>query len=187
MADLEIYRKNPIHTRSIITTIFNVDEETIMVEAGLLDKRMVTTYSMTRGAREPGVLHDITIRLLVGVRDMVIQDVEAGFGEAPLEECQETRDILKALIGKKIETGFTSMVKKTFGGPKGCAHQNTLLLSMVSAAVQGAWTHRWSKPLEEKDSSRKMAVLSTVNTCWVWREDGPLAQRIKAKIAEETD
>jgi hypothetical protein len=54
---------------------------------------------------------------------------------------------------------------------------------MAPAAVQGAWSTVIQKPVE-KEIYLDMAFNRVKNTCWVWREDGPLINewREKAKI-----
>ena len=86
-------------------------------------------------------------------------------------------DIDRALRGERTiqpSPGFTDKVKNMLGGTRSCSHLKTLVLSMASAAVQGFWVHM----TKERGSGGKTPDLMhryVVDTCWVWRKDGPLA------------
>ena len=80
----------------------------------------------------------------------------------------------------RITPGFTAKVRQMIGGPKGCAHLSGLMMAMGPAALQGLWTHRAGNRLRDADISA-MANQYLVNTCWVWREDGPLVNQLLKK------
>lgn len=189
MGDLEQYRTKALHIRGITTTTYRVDDETIMVEGTLRDDRLIPTFSMSTGdVMAPGVIHDITIRLLIRGAGMVIEDVDVEITHVPREACRETEAMLKPLIGQRIAPGFSEIVKKTFGGVRGCAHQNALLLTMASAAVQGFWVQRaGGKRLSLREASAKMDPRFLVNTCWVWRSDGPLLKELEETLRRESE
>jgi len=50
---------------------------------------------------------------------------------------------------------------------------------IVAAAVQGAWSAVIQKPVEQ-EMYLEMAFGRVKNTCWVWREDGPLMAKYKS-------
>lgn len=188
MGDLKKHRGEPLHVRGITVTTYRVDDEAIMVEGVLRDDRLIPTFSLAKDAiTEPGVVHDITIRLLIRGVGMVIEDVEVEITRVPRAVCLETQAALKPLIGQRIAPGFTTLIKKTFGGAKGCAHQNALLLAMASAAVQGFWVHHASRPTSLQTASAQADPRLLVNTCWVWREDGPLMRELaRARARQKT-
>jgi hypothetical protein len=187
MGDLRQLRKEPVHIRTITTTTYRVDDETIMMEGVLNDDRLIQSYSMAKGTViDPGVVHAITIRLLIRGAGMIIDDVEVEITHVPREACRETLEALKPLIGQRIAPGFTELIKKTFGGARGCAHQNALLLAMASAAVQGFWTNRAGKPLSIQEA-RKMDPRFLIDTCWVWRADGPLVKELEKALQEQSE
>ena len=186
MADLSIYRKDPVHCRAITMTTYKIDDETVMVEGHLKDDRFVDTFSMSKGSMiTPGIIHEMKIRLLIKGVDMIIEDVDVELCTMPREECLEVSETLKPLVGQKIAPGFSGYIKKTFGGKKGCAHQNSLVIAMASAVVQGIWTNRASKYLDKKEYSKIMKPEMIINTCNVWRDDGPLAERLRQEIDKQ--
>jgi hypothetical protein len=187
MENLKSLIKEPIHSRSITISTYSIDNETIVVEGRLRDDRLTETFSMTKGDIMPvGVIHDMTIRLLV--RDdsgMNIQKVEVELNHVPRNDCLMVHDSLNSLVGMKIAPGFTGLVRKKFGGPNGCAHLNSLLLSMASASVQGWWTNKAGSPDALKKASVNLDRRFLIDTCMVWKKNGKLAKMaIKALEAD---
>jgi len=188
MADLRRFRSTPLHVRGINATTYPVDDDAIMVEGVLRDERLIPTLSLIKGGiSDAGVVHDITIRLLVRGAAMVIEDLEVEITHVPREMCRETAAVLQPLIGRCIAPGFSEYLKKTFGGSAGCAHQNALLLAMASAAVQGFWVLRsGNKNLTIDEARSRMDPRLLINTCWVWREDGELIKELMASLQEQS-
>jgi hypothetical protein len=187
MANLKSLIKDPIHSRSITVKTHRIDDDAMIVEGRLRDDRLTETYSITKGEVMPvGVIHDMTIRLLV--RDdggMNIEKVEVELNHMPRHDCLMVHDSLDGLVGMKIAPGFTNIVRKQFGGSNGCAHLNSLLLSMASAAVQGWWTNKAGNPEALKKASKNLDRRFLIDTCMIWKKDGDLAQM--AIKALETD
>jgi hypothetical protein len=187
MADLKSLTKDPIHSRSIKVNTHRIDDNAMIVEGRLRDDRLTETYSMMKGETMPvGVIHDMTIRLLV--RDdsgMRIEQVEVELNHVPRHDCLMVHDSLDGLIGMEIAPGFSNTVRKQFGGSNGCAHLNSLLLSMASAAVQGWWTNKAGNPEALKKASVSLDRRFLIDTCMIWKKDGKLAKMaIKALEAD---
>jgi hypothetical protein len=85
---------------------------------------------------------------------------------------------LKPVRGLPIVSGFTRKIKTLVGGPKGCNHLLALLTAMAPATVQGAFSAVASKPTDP-ETIKSINLERLKNTCWVWREDGPLIKVIK--------
>lgn len=178
MENLKSLIKDPIHSRSITIKTYRIDDNAMIVEGRLRDDRLTETYSMTKGETMPvGVIHDMTIRLLVrDDKGMNIEKVEVELTHVPRHDCIRVHDSLDGLVGLRIAPGFTGMVKNKFGGPNGCAHLNSLLLSMASAAVQGWWTNKAGSPDALKKASVNMDRRFLIDTCMIWKKDGDLAK-----------
>ncbi len=86
--------------------------------------------------------------------------------------------MLKKLKGLCIAPGFTSKVKKVLGGINGCLHLTTLVLAMAPAVIQGYWVYR-NKEKGDNEISLEIINDYLIDTCWVWRKDGPLAEQLK--------
>lgn len=124
----------------------------------------------------------MAIRLLVNCSNLLIEDVDVDQISVPREVCRETIDCLATIKGLTITKGFTSTVKKLAGGNKGCTHLVELILAMAPAVFQGFGAHRSQKPSNFDSDHRKMIFEFLVDTCRVWREDGPFVEILKKKI-----
>ena len=121
------------------------------------------------------------IRIDVKGPDLVIEDIEVEMPTIPHDACIETPESLEPIKGMPIASGFTTKVKDLVGGVKGCCHLFALLTAMAPAAVQGAWSAMAREPIDP-EVYMPMALGRVKNTCWVWREDGPLMQEWSAKV-----
>jgi hypothetical protein len=81
-----------------------------------------------------------------------------------------------------ITKGFTAKVKKLAGGKRGCTHLVELILAMAPAAIQGYATYQSRKQVVFDPDRAKMILEFLVNTCRVWREDGPFVEMFKKKL-----
>jgi hypothetical protein len=177
-------RGKEIHNRKIEITTYEGTSDSVIVEGILHDERMVETYRPTGESHPPGTVHHMIIRIEIKGPKLVIEEIEVEMPTVPYEACIETLDTLNQLKGMPIVAGFTAKVKSLIGGRKGCCHLLSLLTAMAPAAVQGAWSAVIREPVDQA-VYLEMAMGRVKNTCWVWREDGPLMAKYKsmAKIA----
>ncbi len=176
--DSAVQRKGPkVHTRNIEIATYSCDDGYVIVEGMLTDEHLIAVYSARKGKTPPDTIHHMVLRLLVQIPSLIIKDVEVELFRTPHEECPDTISSLDKIKGMKVAPGFTAQVKKILGGTKGCAHLTALLLAMAPAVVQGSWVHITRKP-PEKDFSSGLVQQFLVDTCHVWRKDGPLAKRV---------
>jgi len=167
------------HTRSLSISTYPVDEKTVLVEGTLIDNRFTDFYLITGGMKPPGIVHNLVIGLLIEGPELVIRDLEVEMIGVPKEECIQTEKSLEPIIGLKIVSGFTNQVKNLIGGVNSCIHLVSLLLAMAPAALQGYWACTTKKKIPEelvKDSGKLSKYM--INSCWVWREDGPEVRKI---------
>ena len=182
--------REKIHGRTISISTYEHDDQRIVVAGFLKDDRFVDTRVITGEAFPRGTIHHMGLWLLVNCSTLVIEDLEMELISVPREICRETMGFLAPVKGMTIARGFTAKVKKLAGGEKGCAHVLELLLAMAPATLQGVATHRALNPSRVDSGQAKMILKYLVNTCHVWREDGPFvaAHRkwIEKKASEET-
>ena len=178
MSSLKIDREKKIHTRDIKIATFAYDDAHIIVEGELNDNRIIPAFSHKGDLYPPGNIHHMFIRLLIEIDSIRIVQVEIEMPGIPHEECPETIPRFAQLEGLRIAPGFTSKVRNIIGGPKGCAHLSGLLMAMASAALQGLWTYRAKDPHQADKDITEIANAYLVNTCWVWRRDGPLVDSL---------
>ena len=117
-------------------------------------------------------------------QNLSIEDIHVDMPRVPHEECDQTAESLQKLKGMRIVPGFTSKVKRLLGGKQGCLHLTTLVLAMAPAILQGFWAFRNRNPGSRKISSKLMENY-LIDTCWVWRKDGPLAEQLFSSLSEK--
>jgi hypothetical protein len=172
MIKIESDKFEKIHTRRIEIATYDCGRDGIIVEGNLKDDRLQAVFRPDGRQVSPGRVHHMIIRMRVRGPDLTIEDIEVEMPTVPYEECIETLTSLEPVKGMQIASGFTNEVKELVGGVKGCAHLVALLVSMASAAVQGAWTAVSRRPADQSGYLDR-ALESIVDTCRVWRRDGP--------------
>ena len=172
---IDISGRQKIHNRTIDISIYEGDSDTLVMEGVLRDERLLDSYRPTGEVYPPGTLHHMIIRMLVRGPQLVIEDIEVDMPTIPHEICAETLKSLEPVKGMAIVSGFTTKVRKLVGGIKGCNHLLTLLIAMAPAAVQGAWSAMVREPIDP-EFYMPAAQERVKNTCWAWREDGPLVK-----------
>lgn len=168
--------KGKLHTRKMEIATYEYDRQRIIVEGFLQDDRLQLTHSLTGEKFSPGIIHHMSIRLLINCSNFVIEDVDVDLIAVPRDVCRETLQSLQPIKGLTIARGFTSKVKKLVGGIKGCTHLLELLLAMAPAAVQGFAAHQLRKPRGFDSDQAELITKYLINTCHAWREDGPFVE-----------
>jgi len=173
----------PVHERKIEIRTYPAGPQQIIVEGWLKDDRRVGGFHWDGRPRPPGVVHRLGIRLLVGGWPLTIQEAEAEMVEIPHELCRTLEESLKKTIGLTIASGFTDQVRRLLGGLEGCSHLTHLLLAMAPAILHGYWTQHSRKPRPVPKSMDEVQGLSIlVNSCQLWKENGPLIQLVQEAI-----
>ena len=175
MSELKQHLGDKVHTRNIQISTYGCKKGGIVVEAVLKDNRLQSYYKINGEKSSPHIVHHLIIRMQVSGPGLTIKAIEAEMPGIPREDCIETKKSLDIVIGMRISPGFTSKIKQTLGGAKGCSHLTTLLLTMAPAAVQGYWAHYARNPLPKKLPPDIMNQY-LIDTCWVWRKEGELAK-----------
>lgn len=188
MSSLMDLAKDLVHDRVIDTRSYYVDEEHLLFSGTLRETRHYDYYKFTGERVEAGLLHGLTILLLVKVPSMVIEDIEVSMDKVPRFECREIEQCLAPVKGMAITGGFSSKVREIAAGEKGCTHLLHLIITMAPAVLQGYWASRYRKKPDEgyqgSRSSSKMGA-GLKNTCYVWRENGPAFTKLKKLIEEK--
>jgi hypothetical protein len=164
MIRIDETKHEKIHTRQITVTTYDTDEDAVIVEGVLKDDRLSQIHRPTGENVPPGTVHHMIIRMKVSRPRLIIEDVDVDMLTVPQDECPETRNSLKPVIGMRISGGFTNSVKDLVGGPKGCAHLVAQPTGYVSKAMN-----------------------SIVDTCRVWRKDGPKLAEAREKLKARAD
>jgi hypothetical protein len=156
-----------------------MEGERLLIEGTLKDERFFQSYFYSaRKFVDPGVIHLITVRLTLSLPELVIVKAEARMDAVPNEICREVRDAVAKIEGVRIHRGFRTQVMKRMGGTAGCLHMANLVIAMASAAVQGQWAYYSRKREKEPVRAPKMDSSLLLDSCWLWRGDGPFYESI---------
>ena len=158
---------------------FDLGNRSILVEGRLIDHGHHPKNAETS---EPELVHHMTIQLRVKGPRMVIKHAVAKMPHHPRKDCPEMLPSIKNLKGLEIAPGYTMKVKKTIGGVKGCAHLTSLIIAMGESAVQGYFAAYGPK----KGKLREEIIRKFINTCHLWKEDGPILKEIRGKSKPRT-
>ena len=181
----ELIQGDPIHSRHLDFKTYSLDEDRVIVVGELKDERFLPFHDIGGQVRKEGVIHEMVLYLLIGGMPPLILDADAEMPHVPHELCAETRESVRRVVGLEIKSGFSERVNKLIGNVEGCAHLTHLLVVMAQAALHGYWTHKMRKPRPVPRSLNEIEDLSyLVNSCRLWREDGPIVQEIKGIIEE---
>jgi hypothetical protein len=90
---------------------------------------------------------------------------------------------IRNLEGLGITPGYSMKVKKAIGGTKGCAHLTSLVIAMGESAVQGYWAAYEAE--RGKKGLREQTIKKFINTCHLWKEDGPIARGLRETLESQ--
>jgi hypothetical protein len=176
----ELIRENPVHKRRLDIHTYPLENGQVVVEGWLRDERLITGYNRDGRPRPPGVVHWMCVRLLLGGRPITILEAEAEMPTVPNPLCPTIADSVKKIVGLPIVAGFSDQVRKKLYGVEGCSHLMHLILAMGPAGLHGYWANQARRPLTIPDSFEETPNLEyLINSCQLWREDGPLIRQIR--------
>ena len=179
MIYLDKRKQQKIHNRKIDTVIYDGPSDTIVVEGELKDERFCDSHMYSGEVRPPFIVHHMIIRMALQLPELTILDIELEMPSVPHEACLQIRECLAPIKGMRIAAGFTAKVRKLVNRAEACTHVQTLITAMAPAAFQGAWSARIRTPLDPEIYAGMMRKLK--DTCWTWREDGPLVAKLDGK------
>lgn len=178
MISLNRSKGRKIHARNIEISTYESGSENIIVEGILKEDRLIPVYHHSGEKHPPHTVHHMVIQMQIELLSLTIKEIKVKMPQTPHGDCIQTSNSLQKLIGMRIAPGFISKVKKTLGGINGCLHLTTLLLALAPAIIQGYWVYR-NKEEGNNEISPEMVNDYLIDTCWVWRKDGPLAEELK--------
>jgi len=127
----------------------------------------------------PRELHRMELAIVVRRSDLMITDAVADMQTFPHAECTDIEPKFSELIGLSVARGYTSAVQERFGRERGCSHLEFLARAVGPAVVQSvtsAAAQQFEKGEGYPGGERALGFLT--NTCHVFIEDGPGAQKI---------
>ncbi len=179
----ELIPENPVHERKLDIYTYPLENGQVVVEGWLRDERLITGYNRDGRSRPPGVVHWIGVRLLLGGRPITILEAEAEMPIVPHKLCPTVAETVKKIVGLPIVAGFSDQVRKRLYGVEGCSHLMHLILAMGPAGLHGYWASQNRKPRSAPHSFEDTPDLEyLINSCQLWREDGPLIRQIRETL-----
>lgn len=143
-----------------------------------IDGRVTDTKS--NALRAPGgaefpphtPIHDMWIRLVVDA-DLVVHDIVAVSDATPFAVCREAVAPMRAIVGERIKSGWSMMVKARLGGAAGCTHLMELLIPMATAAFQTITEVRLARPDALNAAGRPLKI----DSCYAYAATRELVRR----------
>ncbi|MFO7849115.1 MAG: DUF2889 domain-containing protein [Spirochaetia bacterium] len=165
----------PVATRRIEMKTFEGTEGRLAIEGSLIDDRHIDFTGFSGKTVKPGRYHTLKARMEISLETMRIEDIDVSFEDYPHNECLELREAYHSLVGLHVERGFTRAVLERVGSPKACAHITHLIITMGPALVQASFTYK-RRAGSSWDISSEQIQNYFVDSCYVWRADGPYAR-----------
>lgn len=163
--------RDKIHTRRIELNGYERADGLFDIEARLTDTK---TYGFPSDDREyiaPGEpLHGMSMRMTVD-DELTIVQFEAATDYSPYRICPEIAPNYATLAGLRVGPGFLRAAAERIGGVHGCTHLRELLQQMGTVAYQTLY------PVLAKKKRAASARPALLNTCYSYREDGPIVER----------
>ncbi|WP_158745564.1 DUF2889 domain-containing protein [Acidisphaera sp. L21] len=165
-------RRELAHTRRIELTGYSRDDGLFDIEARLTDTKSEGFSTDDREWVHPGEpLHGMSMRMTVD-EEMVIVGFEAATDYSPYRICPEIAPNYSSLVGLTIGRGFLRAAAERVGGVHGCTHLRELLQPMATVAFQTLYP-----VLARRKSSSSAGKPALLNTCYAYRDDGPVVER----------
>jgi hypothetical protein len=182
-----------IHERAYVVRAYRAHDGTLVIRGAVRDQKPPGLYIPD----DPSELtvHHMIIDLAVDVPSLMITKATAVLETHPHDSCPRIEEHYGKLVGLSIARGFTHKVRELFGGPRGCTHTTALLQAMAPVAIQSMWSFRVASarggsaseqpPAFTLEQRREMALMTNLNTCHVWAEDGEQVAALRSGATME--
>ncbi len=166
-------------SRNISVEAIETGPESFLLTGTLTDERLLPYRHYLSGTmRDPGVIHKMVVEMEVSVPELRIMSARARMPSVPNDDCLQISGCVEKILGLSIKRGFTKKVRDLLGETRGCLHLTNLILAMGSAAAQALWAYHGSRKAKEEDRFRDLDPSLLVNSCWLWRPQGPYAEKL---------
>jgi hypothetical protein len=161
-------RVEPIHTRLLSVRLACEGHEALRVEGRVLDVRKRGTVALGGVVNGPGVVHDMTVRLLLAAGDLSIREAELSMPTVPFparpetqgESCRDNEAGFERVVGLRLTNGFLTGLHRAVGSARGCFHVFTLMRLLgpsITWAAERGFT---------RETGRAFARTITVDGGW---------------------
>jgi hypothetical protein len=115
-----------------------------------------------------------SLRFWLQVPGFTILECDATLSGTPFPGCPATAEGAPSLQGLTVTKGFTAAALERIGGAAGCAHLAALVIALTPVIPQAAGALAGFLKLSPEQKLRNRASSPQVDSCHMWRSDGPL-------------
>lgn len=123
-----------------------------------------------------GGLRGASLTLRLEIPKFTILQAEGRLLGAPFSDCAATLGGVRSLEGLSIAKGFTAAALERIGGASGCAHLAALVIALTPVVPQASGALAGLLRLSPEQKLRERAGNPRVDSCHMWRADGPLVR-----------
>lgn len=139
---------NPLHTRTLSARLASAGDGTLVAEGRLFDLRRRAIAAVTTAFQNPGLIHDMTVRLVLDRNELRVSRVEANMASFPFppgpatsgESCPDQIAGVQRIVGTSLREQFAACLFSEIGGVRGCLHVLVLLRFLATAVEQAVAT-----------------------------------------------
>jgi hypothetical protein len=115
-------------------------------------------------------------------RERRVVALVSAMSATPYEGCAQVNPNFQRVVGLSLGRGFRKALRERLGGVDGCTHVLALFDAVAAAAVQAfaSNAHAPQRP-SEAEPVRIWKLDALLDTCWSYRSDGPVVQRLKSR------
>jgi hypothetical protein len=177
-----------LHDRTYSVRAYRKSETELLIRGQIQDQKPPGVY--VDDDPDPLTVHHMVLDVIVQFPTLEITSAEVVMETHPHSSCVDITEHYQKLVGLSIARGFTHKIRELFGGPRGCTHTTALLQAMAPVAIQSIWSMKATEeddgtpvatplPKNPTDEQIRERFAHNLNTCHVWREDGPTIAAIK--------
>lgn len=187
--DFDELGREHVHTRQIVCQAYRRRDGWWEIEGSVHDQKGEEVAFRSRPPLPAGAtMHNLSLKLVID-NDYTIHAAQATTTTAPWQDCGETDDAYRKLIGLRIGPGFSQQVREHLGGPLGCTHLNDLLGQLANTYMQASWPDRMKRLWALDADPRRwpdLRAIQFVGQCHAWREAGATLRQEYPELAENT-
>lgn len=163
--------RQPRHRRQLEMHGYLREDGQWDIEGHLVDTKAYDFDNAWRGKVEAGTpVHEMWIRLTVD-ETLLITAVDAAIDAGPHRQCPAIAPSYGALVGERIKPGWNRLVRKLFGGVRGCTHLMEMLGPMGTVAYQTVGPSRAVASQDGAEGTPRRRP-ARIDGCHVFASDG---------------
>lgn len=166
-------QRTELHLRRIEMRGYRRDDGFYEIDGRVTDTKThdLATPSGTQVAAGMPI-HDMWLRLVLD-DTLLVHDVVAVSDATPFAVCREAVAPMRAIVGERIRSGWSAMVKAKLGGAVGCTHLMELLIPLATTAYQTLAEVRFSRPEPVDANGRPLKI----DSCYAYAATREIVRR----------